>query len=435
MALGGGTFTTYNQVLPGAYINFVSSARADAALSERGIAAMALEWDWGPQGEVFSVDAQTFQKNAKEIFGYDYTHEKLKGLRDLFSNIRTLYAYRLGSGTKASNTVAEAKYPGERGNDLSVSIHPNADEPEKFDVSTLLDGKVLETQTVSAVEELQENAFLTFQSDAPLSEQAGLPLTGGENGAEAQGEDYQGFLNQIERYSFHTLGCLSTDAKVTALFSAFTKRMREEQGVKFQTVLYRCAADYEGVISVQNRTLDADWPESSLVYWVTGASAGCEINRSNTNRAYTGEFTVETVETQEQLKTGLQSGQLLFHRVGDEVRVLRDVNTLTTQTPEKGADFGSNQTVRVLDQIGTDIAALFNGKYLGKVPNDAAGRISLWNDIVKRHESLLSLRAIENFNAEDISVMQGETKQSVIVADRVTPVNCMEQLYMTVTVE
>ena len=37
MALGGGTFTSQNKELPGAYINFVSAASASAALSDRGI--------------------------------------------------------------------------------------------------------------------------------------------------------------------------------------------------------------------------------------------------------------------------------------------------------------------------------------------------------------------------------------------------------------
>lgn len=42
MAIGGGTFTSQNKALPGAYINFISASRADAALSDRGSAAMAL---------------------------------------------------------------------------------------------------------------------------------------------------------------------------------------------------------------------------------------------------------------------------------------------------------------------------------------------------------------------------------------------------------
>lgn len=41
MALGGGTFLTQNKVLPGAYINFISTAKASATLSERGYGAMS----------------------------------------------------------------------------------------------------------------------------------------------------------------------------------------------------------------------------------------------------------------------------------------------------------------------------------------------------------------------------------------------------------
>ena len=100
----------------------------------------------------------------------------------------------------------------------------------------------------------------------------------------------------------------------------------------------------------------------------------------------------------------------------------------------KGEDFKSNQTIRVLDQIATDIASLFVTKYLGVIPNDADGRTSLWNDIVKHHQQLLSLRAIENFTEEDVQVAQGYTKKAVVVSDAVTVVNAMEKLYMTVMV-
>ena len=48
MALGGGTFLTQNKVLPGAYINFVSAAKASATLSDRGYAAMGIELELGP---------------------------------------------------------------------------------------------------------------------------------------------------------------------------------------------------------------------------------------------------------------------------------------------------------------------------------------------------------------------------------------------------
>ena len=138
--------------------------------------------------------------------------------------------------------------------------------------------------------------------------------------------------------------------------------------------------------------------------------------------------------TQTQLEEGVRAGKFMLHRVGDEVRVLTDINTFVSVTDEKSADFASNQVVRVLDQIANDIALLFNTKYLGKVQNDAAGRVSLWNDIVKHHEQLQDLRAIENFTSDAVTVLPGETKKAVQVQDRVQPVAAMEQLYMTVIV-
>ena len=77
---------------------------------------------------------------------------------------------------------------------------------------------------------------------------------------------------------------------------------------------------------------------------------------------------------------------------------------------------------------------LFDTRYLGKVPNDASGRVSLWNDIVKHHQQLEDLRAIENFSADDVQVEQGDAKNSVAVQDAVTIVCAMAKLYMTVTV-
>lgn len=111
-----------------------------------------------------------------------------------------------------------------------------------------------------------------------------------------------------------------------------------------------------------------------------------------------------------------------------------DINTLVTFTEEKKEDFSNNQTVRVLDQIGNDIASMFNTKYLGIMPNDDAGRVSLWNDIVTYNKELARLRAIEAVEAKEITVERGNSKRSVVVNCPVTPINCMSQLYMTVVV-
>ncbi len=434
MALGGGTFVVQNKKLPGAYINFVSAASASATLSDRGVVTMPLALDWGAEDEVFEVTNSDFQKNSLKIFGYDYTHEKMKGLRDLFCNAKTLYAYRVTSGgTKASNTFAEARYCGERGNDIKIVIQANADDTSAFDVKTVLDGAVMDEQTVKTAAELAANDFVTFKTDATLAETAATPLTGGANGT-ATGENYQSYLNKIESYTFNTMGAAITDDATKVMFNSFVKRLRDEMGIKFQLVLYNySAADYYGTISVKNKVLD-DANEASLVYWVTGVTAGCEVNKSNQNKLYNGEFSVDTDYTQANLQAAIEAGEFTLHKVGSDVRVLEDINTMVTTSDTQGDIFKDNQTVRVIDQIANDIAVLFNTKYLGVVPNDEAGRTSLWSDIVKHHEQLATIRAIENFTDSDVTVEQGNTKKSVVVTDAVTVVNAMSKLYMTVTV-
>ncbi len=435
MALGGGTFVTQNKVLPGAYINFVSATRATSSLSDRGIVAIPLELDWGIDEDVFQVTSDDFEKYSVKYFGYDYTHEKLKGLRDLFKNIRLGYFYKLNKGVKASCSIATAKYSGTRGNDLKVIVTTNIDDNTKFDVVTLLDNKKVDTQIAKVITDLQDNDYITWKKDTTLEASAGLVFTGGTNGESVTGAEYQAFLDKIESYSFNALGSLATTAEIKSLFVEFTKRMRDKVGAKFQTVLYKKNdADYEGVVSVENKVKDTGLLESSLVYWTTGAIAGCDINKSNTNKKYDGEFDVDVNYTQIQLEEALKSGKFIFHKVGDEVHVLEDINTFVSFTDDKNDDFSSNQSVRVLDQIANDIATLFNEKYLGKVPNDKAGRISFWNDVVKHHKELENIRAIEDFKTDDVSVELGNDKKTVIVSDAVKVINAMSKLYMTVSV-
>ena len=432
MALGGGRFVAQNKVLPGAYINFVSLASASATLSDRGIATMPLVLDWGVEGTVFEVTNADFHENSMKIFGYSYDHEKMKGLRDLFKNITTLYAYRLNTGVKATNAYATAKFGGVRGNDLKVIIQTNVDDESMFDVKTVMDTTVVDVQTVAKVDDLVANEFVTWKS-AELEVTAGIALEGGTNG-DVDGASHQAYLDKIESYSFNALGVVTTDETIKTLYENFCKRLRDEIGAKFQAVIYQKAADFEGIINVKNKVTDGEWDESALVYWVTGIIAGCAVNASNLNKIYDGEFTVDVDYTQTQLIKAIKDGEFTLHKVGSDIRVLEDINSLVTVTDAKGDVFKDNQTIRVIDQIANDIAVLFNTKYLGAVPNDEAGRISLWTDIVKHHEQMQDIRAIEGFSDEDVTVSQGETKKAVVVSDAVTVVNAMAKLYMTVTV-
>ena len=430
MALGGGTFISQNKKLPGSYINFASAQNASSSIGERGIAAMAIEMDWGKDGEIIEVTSQNFAKDSLKIFGYDYSNEKLKGIRDLFKNVKKAYFYRLNSGNKATTDIATAKCSGTRGNDIRIVVAKNIDDDTKYDVTTYLGTKEVDKQTVKEVSELVDNDYVTFSMET-LEVTAGKSLEGGTNG-DVSGEAHQNFLDKLESYQVNAIGCTVKDESTSNLYVQYAKRLRDEQGIKFQVVLFNNAANYEGVVNVKNTTVE---DESALVYWVTGVIAGCEINKSNTNKTYDGEYTINADYTQAQLETSIDNGEFVLHKVGDEIRVLVDINSLVDTTTEKGEEFKSNQTIRVLDQIASDVASVFNSKYLGKIANNEAGRTSLWSDIIALFKDYQTLQAIENFEDADISVEIGNDKKSVTINTNVQVINAMEKLYMTVVVE
>lgn len=437
MALGGGSWSVQNKELPGTYINFVSAASASAALSDRGIATMPLELDWGATDEVFELTNEDFQKNSLKILGYSYDDPKLKGLRDLFLGAKTAYIYRLnGGGAKAANTFATAKYAGTRGNDIKIKIAANVDDSDKFDVTTILGTVTVDEQKgVVDAAGLVNNDFVDFKPDATLAVTAATPLTGGTN-ATVTGTNHQAYLDKIESYTYNTMGVVTTEATIKALYAAFVRRLRDDMGIKFQLVLYKYTTpDYMGVISVENAVTDTGAMGAELVYWVTGQEAGCEVNKSVQNKKYNGEYTVDVNYTQTQLKAAIKAGKFMLHQVNADVRVLEDINTMVTTTDDCGDVFKDNQTIRVIDQIGNDDAVLFNTKYLGVVPNNASGRTSLWSDLVKLRQQLQDLGAIENFADSDVTIEQGDTKKAVLVNSVITVVNAMSKLYMTVVVQ
>lgn len=424
MSLGGGTFTTQNKVLPGTYHNFATKTSGLSILGERGVVAMPIALKWGNEG-VTTVYADEFMEDTLKIFGYNYKDSELLEIREVFKHASKVYFYNLGDtgAAAAKSTYATAKKLGSRGNDLKMVIEQNVDDTSMFDVTLYLGTTIVHEQTVANISELSENDFVTWGTDE-LEVSAGEAFTGGVDGT-VDTTSHQNAINTFESYQFNVLLC--PDSSVGDIYASYTKRMRDERGIKFQTVIpNNFKANYEGVVQMV--------AEQTASSWVAGALAGCAINQSCTNMTYDGEKAIPTTHTQRELENLINTGVFAFHKVYDEVHVLVDINSLTTFTDEKGKDFASNQVVRVNDQCANDTAKIFNTKYLGKIQNDMNGRLSFWNDIVSHRRELETLRAIEPYDSAALVVNKGKDKFSVVVTEEYTPVGAMEKLYITTVI-
>lgn len=443
-ALGGGTFLTQNKILPGSFINYVSVPRASNLFTDRGYATIAIPLDWGADGEVITIEPGDLQTESLVTLGYDYTHEKMKPLREIMKGAKVLYLYRLNDngGTKAQGTLGEtlttvAKYEGIRGNDIMVTVENDIDVEDAFLVTTRMDGIVVDEQVVLKATELKDNKIIEFKATGDaLTLTAGAKLTGGANGT-VVGQSHSNYLEIIEKYDFNAIGYAGDDEIVKGLYKEFTRRMRDDEGVKFQCVVYsqaRTKANFEGLINLFNKTTDVIDSPANLVYWVTGQEAGVQVNRTITNKLYDGEYKIDTKFKTRELRDALINGYFVFYEKNEEIRVLEDINSFTEFTLYKNIDFSKNQVIRVLDQRAKDVSIIFNKRYLGKVQNNEDGRIAFWNELVRHAETLTELGAIEDYESEDTTVEKGFEKDAVVVHDYLMPVMAMQKLYMTIWV-
>lgn len=433
MAFGGGTWTAQNKILPGTYINTVSTMTYNANYGERGRVACPILMDWGAENGVFTVTVDNFVRDSHEIFGYDASAPEMIDIREIFKYATRAYFYRLnGGGTKASNTYATAKYSGTFGNKITIKIEASSETQGAYIVTTLVDGVKEEEQTVTAVSALKSNAWVDWKT-FEMAETAGTPLTGGTNAASVTGQKHLDALAAFEAYRFDALVCPSSDATVMALYTAYTKRLAEVLGVKFQliTCTTENGADNEYITEVVNTCSD-DERAYALVYWVAGAEAGCALSTSVTGRIYNGEHTINTNYTQAQLEVFSQSGKFVFHRTDNVVRVLRDINTLVTYTKDKGAVFGQNQTMRVLNYLASADGSLFNENYIGVYLNTQTARSKLRSDLLAIRTYLSSIGAIGPYDGSAMTIEASPTDaQGVVMNDAITISQTMERLYIT----
>lgn len=433
--MAAGTFTIQNKVRPGVYINFESNPQALGTLGERGIATLPLMLSWGEPNKIISIEAG---EDTFSMLGYSITDPRLLLIKEALKRAKTLLLYRLNAGTKAAVTIenltATAKWGGIRGNDISLVIQENIDDDTKFDVSTLVDGTEMDKQIVTNIAGLAANDWVIFSGSGSLTETAGVPLVNGADGT-ITNQAYVDYLAAVEIYDFNTMALPSTDDTLKAMFQAFCKRLRDDEGKKIQVVLENYPlADYEGVISVKNGVILIDGTTltaAQATVWVAGATSGAQVKESLTYQAYDGAVDVAPRYTNTQIITALKAGEFLFTANDNRALVEQDINTLTSFTSDKGKAFSKNRVIRVLDGINNYLESTFSEFYIGKVNNNDDGRNLLKGECIRYMETLQEINAIQNFDSQsDITVIAGNEGDAVFIEAYTQPIDSVEKIYV-----
>lgn len=444
--MAGGTWSAQNKVRPGVYINFKSESAVGFTVGTRGVVAICEPLSWGPEGQVTEVTAGM---DTTPIIGYSLTAPQAKFLQQIFRGTnRTSGAARVllyrpigSSSSQATATVepltATARYPGTRGNSITIVVTALPDEEDSFQVDTIVDAEVVDRQTAATVEQLTPNDWVSWSGTGALAASAGTPLTGGSDGT-VSSAGYAAFLTAIEPYRFDILIYDGTDAATLTAMSSFVKRMCEENGQHCQLVAsFSTAPDSRYIINVQSGLHLADGSTLSMqqaCWWVGGAEAGAQSNQSLTYAAHPDAVAPDPVLTGSQVEAALSDGHLVFTADYDTVHIEQDINSLTTYTQEIGKVFRKNRVMRLCNAIANDIYQQFSSSYLGVINNNETGRNLFKSAVVSYLLTLQGQEAIQNFSADDVEVLAGEEIDSIVVNLAVQAVDAIEKVYMTVTV-
>lgn len=444
--MAGGTWTSQNKVRPGVYVRFKTAKIAGMNVGTRGVVAFAKPLSWGPVGAVTEIEAG---QNVTPITGYDITNEKNRWLNEMFKGtnrtsgpVKILFYRPTGAGaTQAAGAIGDlnftAKYPGERGNDITIIVTAEVDDT--YTVSTVVDGEVVDTQTsIAEIGDLQNNDWVIWSGTGDLTASTGVALTGGADGTVSTAA-YSTFLTAIEPYKFDVLAYDGTDTTVLDAMSAFVKRIADENGSYVQLVAsgFTTGPDSRFIVDVESGVTLGDGTQltaAQTVWWAAGALAGAMYNQSLTYATYPGAVAVTPVRTSSQATSALKNGQFVLFGENGSAKIEQDINSLTTYTEDIGKVYRKNRVIRLCNTIANDAYAQYSESFIGVVNNNEQGRSRFKGALVGYLLDIQANQGIQNFSPDDVEVLPGDDNDAVIINIAIQAVDAAEKIYMTIEI-
>jgi len=341
----GGTFTSQNKILPGAYLNFLTNAPLSITLGDRGTVVLLQEMSKGIAGEMYKITATDTSKYPTDVTAADklLVNEALKAAK-------TVIVYNLGTAHDAADVTTALVTL--KTVDFNVLVYPYVTSANQLAIATWVEAMV------------------------------------------------------------------------------------KDEGVGIQAVLADYVADSEFIINVTHGIELSDetvLTAAQTTAWVGGVTAGASISQSNTGKKYVGAIDVSPRMTKTEMEAAVIAGEFIFKvDTAQNVTAVYDINSLTTVSVDKGKQFKKNRVIRTLQGINNDITEIFESNYVGKTNNTADGRSLLRATLIEYFNELQRLSAIQNFTADDVTVVAGTDSDAVVINCYIQPVDSIEKIYLTV---
>lgn len=191
--------------------------------------------------------------------------------------------------------------------------------------------------------------------------------------------DINAKLKAAEALKFTYLVYPEATTEETTAIATWVKAQRNTKDNKVKAVLFKNAADTEGVVNVTNEYFEVGSTKYTGQQYLTriaGIICGTPATISCTFAPLPEVTGVEFVD-KETLDTRINNGEFVVFDDGEKVKVARGVNSYVTTVQDKGKSFKKIKLVELMDMIHDDIKKTAEDNYLGKYANSYDNRCLL----------------------------------------------------------
>lgn len=191
--------------------------------------------------------------------------------------------------------------------------------------------------------------------------------------------DINAKLKAAEALKFTYLVYPEATTEESTTIATWIKAQRTQKDNKVKAVLYKTAADNEGIINVTNEYFEVKtkkYTGQQYLSRIAGLICGTPATIACTFAPLPEVTGVEFVD-RETLDRRIDAGEFVVFDDGEKIKVARGVNSYVTTVQDKGKSFKKIKLVELMDMVHDDIKKTAEDNYLGKYANSYDNRCLL----------------------------------------------------------
>lgn len=191
--------------------------------------------------------------------------------------------------------------------------------------------------------------------------------------------DINAKLKAAEALKFTYLVYPEATTEESTTIATWIKAQRSQKDNKVKAVLFKTAADNEGIINVTNEYFEVKtkkYTGQQYLSRIAGLICGTPATIACTFAPLPEVTGVEFVD-RETLDRRIDAGEFVVFDDGEKIKVARGVNSYVTTVQDKGKSFKKIKLVELMDMVHDDIKKTAEDNYLGKYANSYDNRCLL----------------------------------------------------------